>query len=507
MTHAHGTPPRPASPPPAPPRPLSLRSRMLMALLGMLALVCLGIGVVTYSAMSSQLHDRLDQDVAQAAERSAAHLSQSGQADPLRAPGQASGTLSFLLLDDRLGVGGVLDSTTGERRTVSALSADDAEALLETPADGRAHSLQLSIGGYRVVALDLRGTTLVTGLPTAPVQSTLGQLAWTITLVSAAGLAGTGLVGSLIVRRSLEPLERVASVADGAARLPLEAGPVELADRVRAVDAVPGTEAGTMGAALNLLLDNVAAALQARQHSEEKLRRFVGDASHELRTPLAAIRGYAELVGATEHLSDDGRASMNRVVEQSRRMGSLVDDLLLLARLDSARGGSAPATPDDDVDLSRLVAEETADFRVTAPGHQWRLELPPDPVVVRGQTAQLRQVVANLLSNARKHTPDGTEVTVSLRIAAAGASEGTTAALSVVDDGPGIPADFLPHVFERFARADAARSGGEGTTGLGLPIVQAIVEAHGGGIDVDSRPADVGSPGWTRFEVRLPLAR
>ncbi|WP_309080798.1 HAMP domain-containing sensor histidine kinase [Zhihengliuella sp.] len=486
---------------------MSLRSRMLLALLGMLALVCLVIGVVTYSAMSSQLHHRLDQDVAQAAERSASHLSQSGTADPLRAPGQASGTLSFLLVDDRLGVGGVLDSTTGERRTVSALSPGDAEALLRTPPDGRARTLQLSLGGYRVIALEVRGTTLVTGLPTAPVQSTLGQLAWTITLVAASGLVATGLVGSLIVRRSLEPLERVAAVADGAARLPLEAGRVELAERVRAVDATPGTEAGTMGAALNRLLDNVTSALQARQETEERLRRFVGDASHELRTPLAAIRGYAELVGATEHLSDDGRSGLDRVVEQSRRMGALVDDLLLLARLDAARDGSVAPAPVEDVDLSRLAAEETADFRVAAPGHRWRLELAPEPVLVHGNAAQLRQVFVNLLSNARKHTPDGTEVTVSLRTSGAGA-DGTTAVLTVADDGPGIPADFLPHVFERFARADAARSGGEGTTGLGLPIVQAIVEAHGGSIFVDSRTADApdaAGRGWTRFEARLPL--
>lgn len=488
---------------------MSLRTRMLLALVAMLALICLVIGLITQTVMRSQLYGQLDSELANATQRGQDFQRSAPNNNPLSAPGQASGTLSFLVVDDRLGVGGILDSTTGKHHTVSLLSPQDTQALLNTPLGRRPQSLELSIGDYRVSAARLDDSVLITGLPEDRTQTTLHQLTLTIVVVSLVGLAATALIGSIIVRRSLKPLERVSAVATHVSNLELDAGRVQVAERVAPNDAVPGTEAGNVGHALNGLLDNVTSALDARQASEEKLRRFVGDASHELRTPLAAVRGYSELVNATEHLSDDGRTAMHRVLDQSQRMGRLVDDLLLLARLDNqaarhddaaADGAGTPARA-AVVDLSRLVVEEAADFQVTAQDHIWELDVPAEAVETRGDEAQLRQVVSNLLANARKHTPEGTRVTVRLTGPARGGP-----ALVVSDDGDGIAENFLPHVFERFTRADAARSGSDGTTGLGLPIVKAIVEAHGGQIAVSSRQREEGRPGRTTFEVRLPRA-
>jgi two-component system OmpR family sensor kinase len=245
------------------------------------------------------------------------------------------------------------------------------------------------------------------------------------------------------------------------------------------------------------MLDNVANALQARQKSETKVRQFVADASHELRTPLTAIRGYTELMRMTEQFTPDGQKSLARVQSQSERMTALVEDLLLLARLDEGQPLKL-----SEVDLTQLVIESVSDEKVMAPGHNWRLELPDEPVLVKGDASQLRQVLMNLLSNARKHTAAGTTVVTGVGFSAEG-----TAVVTVTDDGGGIPAGFVDQVFARFARADAARkasgdqagaSAAEGTSGLGLSIVQSIVEAHGGRVTVTSQP------GRTQFTLRLP---
>ena len=242
-----------------------------------------------------------------------------------------------------------------------------------------------------------------------------------------------------------------------------------------------------MGQAFNLMLDNVASALAARQQSETNVRRFVADASHELRTPLASIRGYSELLRLTETLSPEGRLSLDRVESESRRMTSLVEDLLLLARLDE---GHRPQ--ESEVDLSRLVIESVSDAQVTAPAHSWRLELPEMPVTVSGDEGQLRQALINVLTNAHLHTDPGTSVVTSLSQVPGGGG----AVVTVSDNGRGIAPDFIDRIFSRFTRPDAARSGG--THGLGLSIAAAIVAAHGGRIGVRS------SPGDTEFTIRLP---
>jgi two-component system OmpR family sensor kinase len=301
----------------------------------------------------------------------------------------------------------------------------------------------------------------------------------------------------VLIRRTMKPLEQLSEVATRVSQLPLDAGEVALAVRVPPSNSNPGTEVGSVGHALNLMLDNVANALEARQQSETKVRQFVADASHELRTPLTAIRGYTELMRMTETFTPDGRKSLARVQSQSERMTTLVEDLLLLARLDEGQPLKL-----SEVDLTQLVIETVSDEKVISPEHHWHLELPDEPLVVSGDAAQLRQVLVNLLSNARKHTAPGTTVVTGVKKAAGGGAE-----VTVADDGGGIPPEFVGHAFARFARADAARAGmapgsgpaaSEGTSGLGLSIVQSIAEAHGGSVEVTSRP------GRTEFTLRLP---
>jgi two-component system, OmpR family, sensor kinase len=273
----------------------------------------------------------------------------------------------------------------------------------------------------------------------------------------------------------------------------------------------PGTETGQVGAAFNRMLGHVERALVRRAASEARLRRFATDASHELRTPLAAIRGYAEL--ALRHPGESPPTvthALSRVLSESTRMSALVDDLLLLARLDAGRPLSR-----EPVDMSRLVIDATSDSRVARPDHRWVLELPDDPVLVNGDEPRLHQVLTNLLSNAGRHTPEGTTVTVRLGTDAELPEDslwGTDSVLhgvvppmprmvlTVTDDGPGIPPDLLPDLFERFTRADTSRShvADVSSAGLGLAIADAVITAHHGAIGVATRP------GLTRFTIALP---
>ncbi len=333
------------------------------------------------------------------------------------------------------------------------------------------------------------GTVYVAGLPLSNVTTTLHQVAVAEIAVFLAALLITGVIGTAWVRTSLRPLRRVAATATRVTQLPLSSGQVSLPERVP--DANPATEVGQVGAAFNRMLGHVESALARREASENRLRHFAADASHELRTPLAAIRGYAEL--ARRHpgpLPDEVAHALSRVESESARMTVLVDELLLLARLDAGRPLAS-----EPVDMTRLVIEVTSDARVAARGHRWQLQLPDEPVVVQGDDLRLHQVVANLLSNAAKHTPPGTVVTVALTL-----GSGHAATISVTDNGPGIAPELLPEVFERFVRGDSSRSRAAGSSGLGLAIVHAVALAHGGSATVESRP------GETRFVITLPLA-
>lgn len=476
-----------------------LRTRLILLAMALLIAICGAVGVASYASMDAFLTRQLDEQLSQAAARS----NDPGRPpsggfngrDPLDSRGQSVGTLNARILNGQVNSAGFLALDT----TRSALSTEDKQALLALATDARPVARRLSNGNYRLIAVKTSfGDVLVTGLPLAAKEGTLASLVWTFVFVSLGGLLLVGLVGTVLIRRTMKPLEQLSEVATRVSQLPLDAGEVALAVRVPPSNSNPGTEVGSVGHALNLMLDNVANALQARQKSETKVRQFVADASHELRTPLTAIRGYTELMRMTENLTPDGQKSLARVQSQSERMTALVEDLLLLARLDEGQPLKL-----SEVDVTQLVVEAVSDEKVMAPGHTWRLELPDEPVVVNGDPSQLRQVLMNLLSNARKHTPPGTTVVTGVWKTPEGA-----AVVTVTDDGGGIPPEFVDQVFARFARADAARaetasapgaSAAEGTSGLGLSIVESIAEAHGGRITVTSQP------GRTQFALQLPL--
>src|ERR1700733_1657446 len=299
-------------------------------------------------------------------------------------------------------------------------------------------------------------TVLVTGLPLTTVNATLGHVENTEHVLFAVALGLAVILGAVLVQFSLRPLRRVAVTATQVTELPLDSGEVTLP--AGAPDTDPRTEVGQVGAAFNRMLSHVERALSRRAASEARLRRFAADASHELRTPLSAIRGYAEL--ALRHqgpVPEDVTRALTRVQSESARMSVLVDDLLLLARLDAGRPLAR-----EPVDLSRLAIDVTSDARVARRDHHWRLDLPGEPILVRGDEHRLHQVLANLMSNAGKHTPPGSTVSVALAVLGAG-GHGTSqpqadpaapyirrgvlppapwVELSITDDGPGIPAEL-----------------------------------------------------------------
>lgn len=506
------------------PRTWSLRGRLLATQIVLLALVCAAVGVGTELALQRFLVNQLDAQLAETARRSAG-LFAFGPPPPgppmmtpfmpvprfpptpgfphrriirddtgpgpafLNAPGQAARTVGAVVGDGAALDAGII-TADGARVQISDAAATQLAAV---PADRTPRSVTLDgLGRYRVIALPARGPAevIVTGLPTSDVDDTLLTVLVIFCAVAVIALIGATAAGVWIVGRQLAPLSRVSAAAREVADLELDRGEVRLPTPIVAVDpASAHTEVGQLGTSLNRMLDRIAGALSARHASETRVRQFVADASHELRTPLAAIRGYTELAQRDcDALPGDVAHAMNRVESQTARMTRLVEDMLLLARLDDGR-----PLDREPVDLSRLVVDAVSDAHAAAPGHVWSLDLPSEPVVVDGDEARLHQVLTNLLANAGTHTPSGTTVVTSL---AEGPDGG--AVLTVTDDGPGIPPALLPEVFERFARGDSSRSRRDGSTGLGLAIVAAVVKAHGGSIGVDS------APGRTEFVVRLP---
>jgi len=482
---------------------MSLRARLIAAVILLLALICLIVGVVTNLVLRQYLIQQVDGRVAAAVQRGPDPDHDGGQgtgnleAPPPPQPGtidamrQMSGLVTAGFRDGVLVYGSyTVDPGTQTSSTTAAQNA----VLAAVPANEGAVTRHLpGLGDYRLMALASRdgGFVSVAGLPLSDMNNTLLRLTITEICVALAGMIAVGLIGDSVISRMLRPLRRVAGTATRVSEMTLDRGEVALSVRVPERDTDPRTEVGQVGASLNKLLGHVATALSARHESETRVRQFVADASHELRTPLAAIRGYAELTRRTdEPVPEDVAYAMRRVESESARMTTLVDDLLLLARLDSGR-----PLDHDRVDMSRLVVDAVSDAHVAGPGHTWLLEVPEEPLDISGDAARLHQVLANLLANARTHTPAGTVVQVTLAPGPDG-----SARLVVADNGPGIPPALLPDVFERFARGDSSRSRAAGSTGLGLAIVAAVVEAHGGTVTVDS------VPGRTAFTVTLPAS-
>ncbi|MCF3960115.1 HAMP domain-containing sensor histidine kinase [Streptomyces fuscigenes] len=466
----------------------SLRGQLTAGLVTLLALACLAVGVTTVFALRGFLLGRLDDQLSASGGRFAASLEHDNDHDADNRPdtrGQADATFGARLLDGTVPRAGVVDDATDRPLD---LTGSDRRALAGVPTDGSGHTIHITgLGEYRVAAVTGDdGDILVTGLPLHPVEETLHHLEGLEAVLFGAALVVTGVAGAVWVRISLHPLQRVTARAAEVAGMPLASGEVAMPEPLPDTD--PRTEVGQVGTALNHMLARVEDALSHRQASEERLRHFAADASHELRTPVANIRGHAELAlrqpgpvpGAVRH-------ALERIDAESRRMTRLVDDLLLLARLDAGR-----PLEHEQVDLTRLILDATQDARAAGPAHHWLLDLPEQPVAVTGDSHRLQQAIGNLLANARVHTPPGTEVTVGL------STGQDQVILTVSDSGPGIPEELQDEVFGRFVRADHARSRTTGSTGLGLAIVHAVVTAHGGTAEVTSRP------GRTTFRLTFP---
>jgi two-component system OmpR family sensor kinase len=311
------------------------------------------------------------------------------------------------------------------------------------------------------------------------VDGTLHRLLLIELLVTAAVLAALVALGMWVVRLGLRPLEAI-----GATAAAIAAG--DLSQRVARED--DRTEVGRLGRALNAMLHQIETAFRAREASEARLRRFVADASHELRTPLAAVRAYAELFSrGAQARPDDLARSMEGIARESERMSVLVDDLLLLARLDEGR--PLERSP---VDLDAVVSEAVETARAVEPGRPIDCVLEPTPVL--GDRVRLRQIVDNLLANARSHTPAGTPVHVTV------GRENGSGVIEVRDEGPGMEPEQVERVFERFYRADPSRARTSGGVGLGLSIVAAVAEAHGGSVSARSEPGC-----GATFRIELPL--
>lgn len=496
------------------PRRWSLRARLLIGQVLLLVLVVVGIGAATELALHQFLVRQLDTQLVEMSHRalvesgggpSLGPIPREGHPPPpqqqqsdnstqpgpkfLNHPGNQPNAIGALVDSDDNVTAAARIGTDGAEVTLSDAALAQLKGL---SADAKPETITLDgAGSYRIVAASTwKHQTVITGLSMQSVDATLVWGLAVSAVVTVVALLVAISVGVWVIRRALTPLDRVAATAARVADLPLDRGEVELPVRVPEVDADPGTEVGKLGAAVNRMLDHISGALSARHASEIRVRQFVADASHELRTPLAAIRGYTELAQRNrDEVPPPVADAMSRVDAAAHRMSGLVEDLLLLARLDSGR-----PLERQSVDLVPLTVDAVTDAHVAGPDHHWDLKLPNRPVVVSGDLARLHQVLANLLTNARVHTPPGTTVTAALDIDAT-----DTAVWTVRDDGPGIPADLQPEVFQRFARGDSSRSRHAGSTGLGLAIVAAVVKAHGGDISVES------IPGRTEFTVRIPV--
>ncbi|MEU8891165.1 HAMP domain-containing sensor histidine kinase [Streptomyces sp. NPDC048442] len=532
---------------------MSLRARLVVSCVALIAVAAAVIGVVTSVALHSYLENQVDDQLNAALDREHGRGLQF-----VAAPGQPLDTVGL-----RDGVGARSVDAPGARPEahVKPLSAAQVKALEGAPRDGTPHTVTVpGLGEYRVVAgsgdgpqpgpgpgpgpglrygligdgagdgsaadgqsggqADGKARDVVLGFPLEGAQDTVRTLVVVVVCVTVAALVAAGLAGNALVGAALRPLRRIAATATRVSELPLDRGEVALHERVPQAQADPRTEVGQVGAALNRMLGHVGSALVARQESETRVRRFVADASHELRTPLASIRGYAELTRRGREsvaAGPDTRHALGRIEAEATRMTGLVEDLLLLARLDAGAegGGVGSVLSGESTDLVPLVVDAVSDARAAGQEHVWRLELPDEPVVVRGDPARLQQVLVNLLGNARTHTPAGTRVTARVR-----GDSGGRALVEVRDDGPGVAPELVGRVFERFVRGDVSRarvgataggsggsartvavasSGSPASTGLGLAIVRAVVEAHGGKVAVES------VPGCTVFSVWLPV--
>jgi two-component system, OmpR family, sensor kinase len=458
---------------------LSLRARLVLGVIVLAAIGLAAADVATYTSLRSFLVDRTDEslvDLARGAERELRHGC--GGRDDRPPPGTAPGDFFQIRSTDgdplcTRQVGGLGDA--GAPSPPELPQTVDAPSSFTVPAEdgGERYRMRADVGfgGDGIVVV---GTSL------ADVDATLRRLLLIMLLVTVAVLAALAVLGLWVVRFGLRPLEAIGSTASAIA-----AG--DLSRRVERAE--PRTEVGRLGLALNSMLGQIERAFNAQAASERRLRRFVADASHELRTPLSAVRAYAELFArGAERRPDDLARSMQGITRESERMSLLVDDLLLLARLDEGR-----PLEREPVALEAVVGEAVETAQAVEPKRPIAFEA--EPAEVLGDRDRLRQIVDNLLANVRAHTPPGAAVTVRV------GRENGSASVEVVDSGPGMSAEEAERSFERFYRADQSRSRASGGAGLGLSIVAAVAEAHGGSVAAESEPGR-----GATFRITLPLA-
>jgi two-component system OmpR family sensor kinase len=469
---------------------MSLRARLLLVLGVLSAAGLVAADIATYTALRSSLFQRVDNSLDTSANAVLGVLSRPGRDGPgRRSPFGLNGLAALGVLTPGMYV--EVRPTDGSRSfTATVRRPGEAGPTLKVPSsfrpasDGSARRRTISASNgadYRLVArsVPFADSTLILGTPLHETYVTLNQLRWIELLVTCAVIASALLFGLWLITASLRPLRRIEETAAA----------IGAGDLSRRVEADGGsTEIGRLGGALNAMLGQIEDAFAERSASEARLRRFISDASHELRTPIAAVSAYAELFdrGARDR-PDDLERSMTGIQRETRRMGLLVSDLLLLARLDQGRPLEA-----GPVDLTKLAGEAVDAAHAMEPSRPLSLDA-PSAVTVTADAERLRQVVDNLLANVRAHTPPDAAAVVRVR------ADGANAVLEVKDAGPGLDSERAGHVFERFYRGDPSRSRDHGGAGLGLSIVAAIVQAHGGSVGLESMPG-VG----TTFSVTLP---
>jgi len=463
----------------------SLRGRLLIGVISLVVIGLLILDVATYTSLQRFLTGRVDDQLL-----GSHNTAISALGGPNEGPGPQTGNgLPEDTIVERVSPNGTLVLA---RRLQFAQSTSKALPVLPTtlPSANERNPAISTLAGTGGVAQyraaiwqeDLfQGDTVVLAIPMTDVASTLNQVLQVELLITIGVVAAMAILALLIIRISLRPLEKMGAVAQDIA-----AG--DLTRRVEPANSK--SEIGRLGLALNGMLSQIESAFAERTASNRRLRRFVADASHELRTPLTSIRGYSEMLrrGAAESPSD-AELARRRIEEESIRMTGLVDDMLVLARLDQGR-----PLEQEPVDLQAIAGDAVADARVVAPQREIKLTS-PGTVVVNGDDTRLRQVLANLVRNAIVHTPAQTPIDVTL------STEDSVAKLSVADHGPGLNAEEIDRIFEPFYRADPSRSRDSGGAGLGLSIVSAVVTAHGGHVNVHETEG-----GGATFEVDLPLA-
>ena len=469
---------------------MSLRFRLIAVLCAFVIFALVATDAITYASFRSYAIGQLDQELFRSANLVAHNLGFPNLFGNQNSAYQAvpPGTMATELSPTGQQLLSWTDfSTTAEPSPLlpTSLAALAASAPNGTPVYRTVRGSGL-IRSYRVLEASLdNGNVLAEAIPLTDTDAALHRLLALELYVSGAVLIAIVAAAWLIIRLSLRPLQKMADTAG-------EIAAGDLSRRVEESD--ERTEVGQLGSALNVMLGRIESAFREREASEERLRRFVADASHELRTPLTSIRGYAELFqhGLAERPADLDTA-MRRIDSESTRMAGLVDDLLLLARLDQGR-----PLEREPVDLSCLAADAAEDARAVDPTRTVTCLVPPSCTVV-GDEGRLRQLVGNLVANALSYTPPGSPIEIVAGLEASSGQVPARARLMVIDHGPGIAPEAANHVFERFWRSDPGRVRAQGGTGLGLSIVAAIADAHGGQVFLTQTPG-----GGATFCVELP---